>query len=41
MIELFQFGDFGRSAAIVVFLMIAVIPPMIYQVRQFRERRRR
>lgn len=36
-IELFQFGDNGRSAAMVVFLMIAVIPPMIYQVRQFRQ----
>ena len=35
-IELFQFGDNGRSAAMVVFLMIAVVPPMIYQVRQFR-----
>lgn len=35
-IELFQFGDSGRSAAMVVLLMIAVIPPMIYQVRQFR-----
>jgi alpha-glucoside transport system permease protein len=36
-IELFQFGDRGRSAAMVVFLMIAVIPPMIYQVRQYRQ----
>jgi alpha-glucoside transport system permease protein len=36
-IQLFQFGDFGKSAAMVVFLMIAVIPPMIYQVRQFRQ----
>ena len=35
-IELFQFGDSGRSAAMVVLLMVAVIPPMIYQVRQFR-----
>jgi alpha-glucoside transport system permease protein len=35
-IELFQFGDAGRAAAIVVFLMIAVIPVMIWQVRQFR-----
>jgi alpha-glucoside transport system permease protein len=35
-IQLFQFGDSGRSAAMVVFLMIAVIPPMLYQVRQFR-----
>jgi alpha-glucoside transport system permease protein len=35
--QLFQFGDFGKSAAMVVFLMIAVIPPMIYQVRQYRQ----
>lgn len=35
-LELFQFGNSGRSAAMVVLLMIAVIPPMIYQVRQFR-----
>ena len=35
-IELFQFGDVGRAAAIVVFLMIAVIPVMIWQVKQFR-----
>jgi alpha-glucoside transport system permease protein len=35
-IELFQFGDAGRAAAIVVILMIAVIPVMIWQVRQFR-----
>ncbi len=34
--ELFEFGDAGRSAAIVVILMIAVIPVMIYQVRRFR-----
>ena len=35
-LELFQFGNSGRSAAMVVLLMIAVIPPMIYQVRQFK-----
>ena len=35
-IELFQFGDAGRAAAIVVILMIAVIPVMIWQVKQFR-----
>jgi alpha-glucoside transport system permease protein len=35
-IELFQFGDTGRAAAVVVFLGIAVIPVMIWQVRQFR-----
>ncbi len=34
--ELFEFGDAGRSAAVVVILMIAVIPVMIYQVRRFR-----
>jgi alpha-glucoside transport system permease protein len=36
-IQLFQFGDSGRSAAMVTFLIIAVIPPMIYQVRQYRQ----
>jgi alpha-glucoside transport system permease protein len=34
--EIFQFGHNGRAAAIVVLLMIAVIPVMIYQVRQYR-----
>jgi alpha-glucoside transport system permease protein len=34
--QLFEFGDSGGSAAIVVVLMIAVIPVMIYQVRRFR-----
>ena len=34
--ELFRNGDNGRAAAIVVMLMIAVLPVMIYQVRQFR-----
>ncbi len=35
-IELFQFGNEGRAAAIVVILLLAVVPAMIYQVRQFR-----
>lgn len=35
-ITLFQNGDSGRSAAIVVILLIAVIPIMIYQVRHFK-----
>ena len=35
-IELFQFGNQGRAAAIVVILLVAIIPAMIYQVRQFR-----
>jgi alpha-glucoside transport system permease protein len=34
--ELFEFSNDGRSAAIVVILLIAVIPAMIYQVRRFR-----
>lgn len=34
--ELIEFGDQGRAAAVVVVLMIAVIPVMIYQVRRFR-----
>jgi alpha-glucoside transport system permease protein len=34
--ELFEFGNAGRSAAIVVVLLLAVIPVMIYQVRHFR-----
>lgn len=35
--ELFEFSNDGRSAAIVVILLLAVIPVMIYQVRRFRE----
>ncbi len=34
--ELFTFGNNGRAAALVVILLLAVIPVMIYQVRQFR-----
>jgi len=34
--ELFRSGDNGRAAAIVVMLMIAVLPVVIYQVRHFR-----
>jgi alpha-glucoside transport system permease protein len=34
--ELFRDGNNGRAAAIVVLLMIAVTPVMIYQVRHFR-----
>jgi alpha-glucoside transport system permease protein len=35
--ELFRNGNSGRAAAIVVMLMIAVTPVMIYQMRQFRQ----
>lgn len=34
--ELFSMGDYGKASAIVVLLMVAVIPVMVYQVRQFR-----
>jgi alpha-glucoside transport system permease protein len=39
--ELFQFRRFGLAAAIVVVLMLATIPVMIYNVRQFREQEAR
>jgi alpha-glucoside transport system permease protein len=35
-IELFTNGNNGYAAAIVIILMIAIIPVMVYQVRQFR-----
>jgi alpha-glucoside transport system permease protein len=35
--ELFEFNNQGRSAAIVVILLLAVTPLMWYQVRRFRE----
>jgi alpha-glucoside transport system permease protein len=34
--QLFEFGNNGTAAAVVVVLMVAVIPLMIYQMRQFR-----
>jgi alpha-glucoside transport system permease protein len=34
--EKFRNGDNGRAAAIVVMLMIAILPVIVYQVRQFR-----
>jgi len=40
-VELFEFGDAGRAAAVVVVLMIAVIPVMIYQMRQFKKQEAR
>jgi len=39
--ELFQFRRFGLAAAIVVVLMLATIPVMIYNIRQFREQEAR
>lgn len=34
--ELFTNGDYGAASAIVVLLMIAIVPILIYQVRHFR-----
>lgn len=38
-LERFTFGDAGRASAIAIVLLIAVIPVMIYNLRQFRESR--
>lgn len=35
-LTLFQFNNQGRASAIVVVLLVAVIPVMVYQVRRFR-----
>lgn len=39
--ELFQFRRFGRASAIVVALMLATIPVMIYNIKKFREQEAR
>jgi alpha-glucoside transport system permease protein len=39
--EMFSFREFGRAGAIVVVLMIATIPIMIYNIKQFREQEAR
>ena len=38
-IQRFTYGNAGRASAIAIVLLIAVIPVMIYNLRQFRERR--
>jgi alpha-glucoside transport system permease protein len=38
-LERFTFGHAGRASAIAIVLLLAVIPVMIYNLRQFRERR--
>ncbi len=38
-IQRFTYGSAGRASAIAIVLLIAVIPVMIYNLRQFRERR--
>jgi alpha-glucoside transport system permease protein len=35
--EMFSFREFGRAATIVVVLIVATIPIMIYNIRQFRQ----
>lgn len=37
--QMFVFRDFGRGTAIAIILLLAVVPVMIYNLRQFRERR--
>jgi alpha-glucoside transport system permease protein len=34
--EMFSFGDFGRASAVAVVLLIAIIPIMGFNIRQFR-----
>ncbi|GAB4486266.1 MAG: sugar ABC transporter permease [Anaerolineales bacterium] len=38
-LQRFTYGNAGRASAIAIVLLIAVIPVMIYNLRQFRERR--
>ncbi|MGH2619157.1 MAG: carbohydrate ABC transporter permease [Anaerolineales bacterium] len=38
--EMFTFGNFGRSSALAVVLLVAVIPIMIYNVRSLEQSRR-
>lgn len=35
--QMFKFQDFGRGSAVAIVLLIAVIPVMIYNLKQFRE----
>jgi alpha-glucoside transport system permease protein len=34
--EMFTFGDFGRASAVAVILLIAIVPIMAFNIRQFR-----
>lgn len=36
--QMFKYQDFGRGSAVAIVLLVAVIPVMIYNLRQFRER---
>ncbi len=35
--QIFQFGQNGRAAAIVVILLVAVLPVLYWQIRHFQE----
>jgi alpha-glucoside transport system permease protein len=34
--EMFTFGDFGRASAVAVVLLLAIVPVMAFNIRQFR-----
>jgi alpha-glucoside transport system permease protein len=34
--EMFTFGDFGRASAVAVVLLVAIVPIMAFNIRQFR-----
>jgi alpha-glucoside transport system permease protein len=34
--EMFTFGDFGRASAVAVVLLLAIVPIMAFNIRQFR-----
>jgi alpha-glucoside transport system permease protein len=34
--QMFSFGDFGRASAIAVVLLLAIVPIMLFNIRQFR-----
>jgi alpha-glucoside transport system permease protein len=34
--EMFSFGDFGRASAVAVVLLLAIVPVMAFNIRQFR-----
>ena len=34
--EMFTFGDFGRASAVAVILLLAIVPVMAFNIRQFR-----
>jgi alpha-glucoside transport system permease protein len=38
--EMFTYGNYGRSSALAVILLIAVVPVMIYNVRSLEQSRR-